>query len=218
MYYDKIISIGSDCSVAGSLRNLKYKDATYPFDWCVSKISFILDCFDSDFLCYENIFNKISNLKESGNGYIQYNDKIFFHHEVKYKNLNDKLLLFYKNKYNKRIDRFRKLLKSNKKILLVRKTLNNDEIYEIIKLLDIIKNKYKLSNISILCISDKISDLYSNNNLQIKNISSESFLTIKNNIYIHKNQSLAYDNIYNILKSYDSIKYEQPKYRDNDDP
>ena len=110
MYYDKIISIGSDCSVAGSLRNLKYKDATYPFDWCVSKISFILDCFDSDFLCYENIFNKISNLKESGNGYIQYNDKIFFHHEVKYKNLNDKLLLFYKNKYNKRIDRFRKFI------------------------------------------------------------------------------------------------------------
>ena len=35
-YFDYIISLGNDCSVAGSLRKLKFKEASYPFDWILS--------------------------------------------------------------------------------------------------------------------------------------------------------------------------------------
>ena len=30
-YFDRIISLGQDCGVAGSLRTIKYKEFSYPF-------------------------------------------------------------------------------------------------------------------------------------------------------------------------------------------
>jgi hypothetical protein len=36
-YYHRIIPLGGDCSVAGSLRKIGYKETTYGFDWTVTK-------------------------------------------------------------------------------------------------------------------------------------------------------------------------------------
>ena len=48
-YYYRIIPIGGDCGVAGSLRKKGYKETSYCFDWTVSKLNFIFDCFNNDF-------------------------------------------------------------------------------------------------------------------------------------------------------------------------
>jgi hypothetical protein len=45
--YTKIISLGNNCSVGTTLRKLKFKDASYPFDWnnfCGQKVSSIHVC------------------------------------------------------------------------------------------------------------------------------------------------------------------------------
>ena len=44
-YFDRIISIGQDCGVAGSLRKKGYKESSYPFDWSVTNLNFIKESF-----------------------------------------------------------------------------------------------------------------------------------------------------------------------------
>ena len=43
-YYHRIISLGGDCSVAGSLRKIGYRDTTYGFDWTVTKLNYNIFC------------------------------------------------------------------------------------------------------------------------------------------------------------------------------
>ena len=42
-YYFRVISLGGDCGVAGSLRHIGYKEQSYCFDWAVTKLNFIVD-------------------------------------------------------------------------------------------------------------------------------------------------------------------------------
>ncbi len=217
MYYNKIISIGSDCSVAGSLRNLKYKDATYPFDWCISKINFITMCFETNFKCYLDIFDKNTNLiKKSGNGHFKYDESIYFYHENIYDNLDNDLLLFYKNKFKRRIERFINLLNSDSKILLVRKSVN-EEYNDILKLNKIIKSKYPNINFNILYISPY--DHNSVDNVYTYKLPKKCFLHYndKTDIFTHRHQPTAYDGIYNIINKYKSDTYTQPTDRDDHD-
>ena len=61
LYFDKIISIGQDCSVGEGLRQLKFKDASYPFDWSITSLEFIKDSFFTKFNNFViNCFNAIS--------------------------------------------------------------------------------------------------------------------------------------------------------------
>ena len=41
-YYFRVISLGADCVVAGSLRKCGYKECSYCFDWNITTLDFII--------------------------------------------------------------------------------------------------------------------------------------------------------------------------------
>lgn len=204
-YYDRIISLGQDCSVAGSLRNIKYKEFSYPFDWNVTKLNFIIDSFNSKFTNFEYIFDKC---KISGNGHLKYNNEIYFYHDNKH--VNEAL----KTKYIKRGKRLNDLLNGSKKILFVRKD-PNDTFNEICLLKDIIRFNYPYLNFKILFIHN-IKNIVSCDEYIIPSYYDiDCFSTYKNDVYGHINQKLAYNIVYKELKKFKSIEFEQPKNRDD---
>ena len=50
------LTIGYDCSPATALRNLNLREFALPFDWIVSKISSLDNCFTTNF---ENFHKKL---------------------------------------------------------------------------------------------------------------------------------------------------------------
>ena len=67
--YDEIISLGYNCKVASFKVRHNIKKETYPFDWLVSSIDFIIEVFETDNI----IFNDISKLKtKTKNNYKYY--------------------------------------------------------------------------------------------------------------------------------------------------
>ena len=126
--YDIIYSIGRDCSCAMYLQKQGLRISSGPFDWLTNvndikdRLNFILNDFN-DFLNLEdlkflpkdpNVFNDeacdyYENLR---NGFYYYHD---FHKNL---SLNDAFPQV-KEKYNRRIERFIRNLKTKKKVLLV---------------------------------------------------------------------------------------------------
>ena len=155
--YDEIISLGYNCKVASFKVRHNIKKETYPFDWLVSSIDFIIEVFETDNI----IFNDISKLKtKTKNNY-----KYYRKYQVLAESIHDKEdnIKEINDKYNRRFIRLYKLLNSNLKILLVRVvtpksvvSLGKDTIdnsNKILKLYNILKNKFK-ANID-LCIIDR---------------------------------------------------------------
>jgi hypothetical protein len=177
-FFDRIISLGGDCSVAGSLRDLKYKEASYMFDWVVSDINFVIESFETEFKIFDNLFD---NCVKSGNGKLKYDNKIYFYHDSLIVNKE------IKQKYIRRSNNLKILLNSGKSILFVRKS-KNDSLFKIKKLKDIIKKTFPTLNFKILLINNVKED---NNDKDIIHIykSSECFLNYnyKKDIYKHVN-------------------------------
>lgn len=48
----KAISLGYDCSSAGTIVNLKIRQASYPFDWVISDYKNIIKCLETNFIDY----------------------------------------------------------------------------------------------------------------------------------------------------------------------
>ena len=44
------------------LRNIKYKEASYPFDWNVTQLSFIIKCFEDNFQNFTDNFDNCKSL------------------------------------------------------------------------------------------------------------------------------------------------------------
>ena len=75
-----IISVGHRCSCAGLLKELGYKQESYPFDWLISKLDVIQHCIENNFVEFmkkenykvimcntiNNTDNVITHLKEEG--------------------------------------------------------------------------------------------------------------------------------------------------------
>lgn len=203
-YFDRIISLGEDCSVAGSLRNIKYKEFSYPFDWTVTKLNFIINSFNSKFTIFETIFDKCIR---SGNGHLKYEDKIYFYHDSK--SVNKAL----KDKYIRRGKRLNDLLNSNKKILFIRKCAT-DTFANICLLKDIIRFHYPHLNFRILLVNNIKNETNYDNYITHIYKELDCFVSYENDVYSHRNQKLAYDTIYEEVKKFKSIEFEQPKYRD----
>jgi hypothetical protein len=140
-YYYRIIPIGSDCGVAGSLRKIGYKEASYCFDWMVTKLNFIIDSFNSKFKNFETLFEKCET---SGNSYLKCNNNVYFYHDDK--TVTNAL----KQKYIKRSKRLHELCKNCKKeILFIRKAAGaggggggDDTIEDVLKLKEAIIHNY----------------------------------------------------------------------------
>ena len=204
-YFDRIISIGQDCSVAGSLRKLKYKEFSYPFDWNVTNLEFIIECFNCKFTNFKNILNKCST---SSNGSLKYNNSIYFYHDDKSISNN------FKSKYIKRSTRLNDLLNENKKILFVRKA-PNDRIKDIQILKNIIIKNYPNLYFKILLINNIKNDNISDDYIIHKYKNLDCFLSFNNDAYEHRNKKKAYKCVYEELKNFNSQIFKQPIYRDS---
>lgn len=150
MKYDEIIPLGYDCTIARQLDNLKFRTKAYPFDWLVTKkTKGVVESILEDFKLF-------FNLEKNEKG-IYYNDygMIFLHHSHF---TRDK----FNFEFNKKISRFKENLKSDKKILLIRKLHgthaedycksndnNNSDITEMSKLREYIDTINPNNNIDI---------------------------------------------------------------------
>lgn len=86
--YDLYISLGSVCSIAHTLKNLKLRTSSGPFDWYVSNLSKIHDAFKNDFKKYFDLDN--ITIDNSNNGYSKDKDNnMLWFHLPKYKELRD---------------------------------------------------------------------------------------------------------------------------------
>ena len=163
------ISLGSTCSVKYQLRNNNIDIETLPFDWVRTiDLEDINDCIQNNFIDYTNNIIQIS-ISDKFN-YIQddtfdisntevktyivknkYNIK--FYHDLK--SLDQSELENFKQKYQRRIDRFYNIIKSNNKITFIRDELNIkkitiDKIYQFIKLIQNINKDILINFILIL--------------------------------------------------------------------
>ena len=206
-YFDRIISLGQDCGVAGSLRKLEYKDATYPFDWNITNMVFIKHCFRTNFNIFNTMFDKI---ERSGNGHLKFNDNIYFYHETK--NPNDKRL---KEKYVNRAKRLHNLCSSNKKILFIRKA-PSENIETTKKLVEIIKINYPKLNFKILLINNINEKNINDKNIIHKYKEINSFNKLSNDIFTHRDTLLGYKCVYEEIQKFKSIKFKQPERKIDD--
>lgn len=203
--YDNFISLGADCGVSRALRGIKYKDATYPFDWTITKIKGLLYAFENNFT---NFIIEKNKLQKIGNdGFCNDDKTIYFPHEYKYFELtnNDTLYISQMNKYNRRIERLNLLLNSNKKIVFVRKCFD-ETTDDILKLVDIISKKYPTLYFHLIFFSsDKQNDIL-NNNKHVTHHYVDKYYLVKYNknhdTYFHSHEVLYYAYFQQIIKNF----------------
>tara|TARA_B100001063_G_scaffold138607_1_gene129483 strand:+ start:12638 stop:13300 length:663 start_codon:yes stop_codon:yes gene_type:complete len=155
--FDYCISLGHSCDVANSLIDACIRDASYPFDWCFTKVSKIKEFFENDFT---NFFER-SNLIMSS-GYVGHpaSDKgggIIYVHDGKFKELmrNDTFFEEQKNKYNRRVKRLYEKLNNDNNILFIHILHPDAGTTDIFNLIETVSNKNFKSNIKFLILSSK---------------------------------------------------------------
>lgn len=176
------IPFGNDCAIAYQLEKLGLRNTSLPFDWIKSDLEGLIQCIDDDFsyFCDESSFtmkNTSKNFKIIQDNYFDgkltnsirmLNSVYDFHHLHDFKlyvelgitqNLKYGFKKF-KEKYNKRIIRFRELMRNN----LVHKVIVHIGPQKDIELID------KLI---------EVFDSKSYTNFQIKFISYNEFETLK---------------------------------------
>lgn len=208
-YFDRIVSLGMDCSVAGSLRNIKYKESTYIFDWNVTTLDYIIETFENNFENIEGVFDQCEMCKTAGGkSALKYENKCYFYHD----STDSKVV---QQKYTNRCEKLKTLLSDTKKILFVRKA-ENDSVNAITKLKHIIRSKYPKLNFKILLINNIQSD-HSNDDFVMHKYEEkrECFLKCTNDIYDHMNMKVSYDCVYKELQKFQSEKFAQPADRND---
>ena len=198
--FDRMVSIGGDCGVAGGLRNHKFKEFAYPFDWNVTLLPFIIKCFESRFTIFDTALN---NCVKSGNQHFKYNDLIYFYHDNM--NVVDES---FREKYKKRSARFIELLESDKSLLLIRK-FSTDTIQDLMELEKVIENNYPNLNFSILLINNIHETENPSKRIIHKYAERDCFLTLANDVY-GVSQEKSYGCVTDTLREYSSVTFPQP--------
>ena len=189
------ISLGSSCSVAYQLQKNNKRNCAYPFDWVrTNKLDDITNVIENNFNEYiesckkinesysypisnNNDFPTISNNNNKVSIIMKNKYNIKFYHDFDSDIIEDKVI----QKYNRRINRFMDIIKSNKTLYFIRDELNikNINIKSIEKFIDIIHNinsniKFKLI-IILHNINNKKHELleYNNKNVYIINDNNE---------------------------------------------
>lgn len=125
--YDIIYSIGEDCGCAGNLKKHSLRLCSGPFDWLTNapfekRTEIILNDFVG-FINFED-FHKLSKdsnrVNDNNNDYYQNKRTgFYFYHDFPAECDFAQVFPIVKNKYERRIQRFLDVLKSDKKVLLV---------------------------------------------------------------------------------------------------
>ena len=154
------LALGSDCSPGTTLRLLNLRDFAQPFDWVVSYFPSLERCLLDDFKYYHTNLHFNHNKKRLVDHYefefphdypltdISRNDTIgdVYLDEEDGKTITDNWKNYYdivKEKYDRRIERFRKIVNDEKPIIV----LCRHHIQNVIKLQELFKNVYNKTNI-----------------------------------------------------------------------
>jgi hypothetical protein len=133
------ISLGEDCAISYHLQLLGLREISLPFDWAIHKdthklIQFINDIFaDNNSIFFDKNNWKLKPIKndthiiEGINTFSKFRAihtvyKCEYPHEFTEKINWDSFV----NKYTRRINRFKELAKSNRKMIFIRGSINND--------------------------------------------------------------------------------------------
>ena len=160
--YDTVVSVGTACFVPETMKKLKLRDFSGPFDWVfgsdvITRLKFIKNKFKN----YFNFEDFELIVENPDNGKITYKNKtsgIVYDHDFPHGNFKDVFSLV-AQKYERRINRMIYHLQNDNHVLLVFFELNNiGNKEQIIKIMDEINKKYKA----------RIDLLYVNHNPNIK--------------------------------------------------
>lgn len=191
-----VISLGSYCPVAQAIKDLSFRNASYPFDWVISEsfekvIELIKNNFDG-FLDYDNLYQYTYNRdRYKNNKYL-----ISFFHDFNRRESLRIQLPYVKRKYKRRIHRFCNNIMEP--TLLIRYITNKKDIeYLKINYLEIISffKKYNCKN-EILFILNEGEDVHIPNSIFV---SCDEGLNQCDNLLTQK-QFVDYINNLNIKK------------------
>lgn len=174
------ISLGGSCNPAGQLRDsiARYygiRDQAYPFDWLISPFEAVYKCLEEDFKNFLNpdclqiyqhqgpgwtgVLNTCYGLKfihdfPTNNHPIAWSeDDMAFDGAVIPSFLNQ--LAVVKEKYDRRIKRFRDALNSNNEIIFIRSMATKEQA---IRLYNLIKSKYPNLNFTLI-VADSTQEI-----------------------------------------------------------
>ena len=213
------ISLGSSCSIAENLKILNLRNKALPFDWIrVQNFKNINLMIETDFEYLWDINNflfqkdsnnffliddKLNFIKESVEIYQNKNYNANFYHDFPKKYLFKDSFIIFKEKYQRRVNRFYDIIKKENSIIFIREQIkpNLIKVEDLDKFYNLIKNinstlEFKLILIVNNFINKNLDELisYSNKNSWIK-------LKIENS---KLNSWQRYDVIKPIILSYSS--------------
>jgi hypothetical protein len=184
------LTVGDGCSPADALRNLNLREFALPFDWILSNVNALQNCFETNFEHFHKnlVFNYNKKRLIDYYGFEFPHDYPLRHMSDVDNNIgegvfdefpedNDKFIGdnwhdYYDivlEKYNRRIERFKNIVNDPKPIIVLCRYSIND----VLKLQNLFIKYYKINNIYFLNSSNQV---FENDN--IKNIDTE-----KNNIW-----------------------------------
>jgi len=155
------VSLGNSCSIAYNLNLYNLRKESYPFDWVrVANLNNITSLIENKFVDFLDIntfiFKEFSDKFEVNNklgSYIYKNNYCCFYHEFENR-IDQEKILYFKEKYKRRIERFLELLSSNKNIIFIREEFGK---ISIIKINKFIKKLYDFNpniNFKIILITN----------------------------------------------------------------
>jgi len=166
-----LISLGGDCTVATVLRSLGLRTAAYPFDWMFSHYDPLYKALADDF----NHFLDPNSLKIGDDpriivdayGLLFVHDFPTIYHPAAltesethgWAQVRDDWREFIqpiREKYQRRIERFRSVLSGSEQVFLIRYSLPNRD--EAIRLRDLIINRYPYLNFTLVAVSGSAAD------------------------------------------------------------
>ena len=182
----KYISIGPNCHSSGSLKLLKFKECSYPFDWIISDIKIVIDCLEDNFVKFLNTENYYTKTDDKKIYHKYYNNLMFVHRDPTTE--NDYLYTL------RSVDRWNNLQYCNDEICFLYTTYGNNINIEQINILHGLLIQ-KFSNIRIvICNYNKVDTIDQIKHEYIKN---DTYTII--NIYIVYDNNIQYDIDRNIM-------------------
>lgn len=195
--YEYVISLGYNCSIANALIETCNRKYSFPYDWCMTTDIVLIEHFQNDFQTFFKREN-FKKAKTTNRSACEYKDSdstnpiIDYVHAGSYKNLmNDKYYADMNLMFQRRISRLLDILNSSKKVLFVRYYKSGDNYDNILKLINIIREKYTDLRFKILLFG------YNNNN-------------DNNEFVINAPEGTIY-HIQRTLNKINTIKYEKLK-------
>ena len=103
--YCNYISLGYCCAVAMELERFGLRNASYPFDWCISEFEGVIEAIENHFERF-TAYDLLAQCREYPRIYKNEKYKIKFYHDFdEYQTLQEQLKNI-EGKYNRRITRF----------------------------------------------------------------------------------------------------------------